>query len=511
MTAAMAPKLDLAGYSSAVQRAGGINAYGTVARVVGLTIEVSGLAASIGDLCRIFTTERGPGVDAEVVGFRDGTLLLMPFGELHGISGGCAVISAGSVLSVPVGQGLLGRVLDGLARPMDGLGMLKASERYPVNAHPPAPLARRRIYDPVETGIRAIDGLLTVGKGQRIGIFSGSGVGKSTLLGMIARNCRADVNVIALIGERGREVREFLERDLGDEGLKRSVVVVSTSDQAALMRIKGAYVATAMAEFFRDQGLDVMLLMDSITRFATAQREIGLATGEPPASKGYTPSVFAILPKLLERAGSSDRGSITAFYTVLVEGDDLTEPVTDISRSILDGHIVLDRAIAARQQYPAIDIRESVSRAMPDVTERAHFTAAAEFKEAYATYESARDLIDIGAYEPGSNSRTDRAVRMYDRMVGYLKQHMTESFGAVEALEQLLLLFPPGSPSAAGGGEGQLSVASAARSLGPVLYYDPDRPVITMAQNAAGPPGSAAADAPPVPDEAGPSSDNKSR
>lgn len=438
----MQAQLDLSRYLSNVENAEGIYSYGKVERVVGLTVEVTGLAARIGEFCWIYPAAGDPPVEAEVVGFRNDTLLLMPLAELHGVHSGSAVKSGGTVLSVPVGEGLLGRSLDGLGRPIDGRGPLNAVARYPLHAEPPEALKRSRIVEPVHTGVRAIDGLLTAGKGQRVGIFSGSGVGKSTLLGMIARNCRSDINVIALIGERGREVREFLERDLGQEGRDRSVVVVSTSDQAALSRIKGAYTATAIAEYFRDQGKDVMLLMDSITRFATAQREIGLATGEPPASKGYTPSVFAALPKLLERTGNSDKGSITAFYTILVEADDLTEPVTDISRSILDGHIVLDRAIAARQQYPAIDIMESISRAMPDVISPHHLNAAVAFKEAYAVYENARDLIDIGAYESGANSRIDLAINLHDSMIAYLCQGTKDAHTPDEIQDGLLNLFP---------------------------------------------------------------------
>ncbi len=440
----MRPRIDLTAQISAARRASAISTRGTVQRVIGLTIEVAGLAGRIGELCYIYPDADSAGVEAEIVGFRDQIVLLMPFGELHGVQPGSVVEGTGDVLQVPVGKGLLGRTLDGLGRPIDDLGPLAAEATRRIYAEPPSPLRRARITERLVTGVRAVDGLLTVGKGQRMGIFSGSGVGKSTLLGMIARDSTADVNVIALIGERGREVRDFIERDLGEEGMSRSVVVVSTSDQAALSRIRGAYVATTIAEYFRDLGKHVVLLMDSVTRFAMAQREIGLAAGETPASKGYTPSVFALLPKLMERAGNSDIGSITGFYTVLVEGDDLTEPVTDTARSILDGHITLSRELAGRQHYPAIDFLDSISRAMPDIAEPAHLDSAARFRESYATYEAASDLIDIGAYQAGSNPRIDQAIRLREPMLAFLRQGMNESVDFESAMDRLNALFPPG-------------------------------------------------------------------
>ena len=340
---------------------------GRVTQIVGLVIESQGPNVNLGDLCYVSSRGGSQAIPAEVVGFRQNRVLLMPIAEMEGIGPGCEVISAQGTLKVTVGQGLLGRILDGMGRPMDGKGPLVSSREYPLNALPPPPLTRRRIEEPLSVGVRAIDALLTLGKGQRVGIMAGSGVGKSTLLGMMARNTEADISVIALIGERGREVREFIERDLGEEGLKRSVVVVATSDQPALVRIKGALTATAIAEYFRDQGRDVMFMMDSVTRFAMAQREVGLTVGEPPATRGYTPSVFAMLPKLLERSGTGANGSITGIYTVLVDGDDMNEPIADAVRSILDGHIVLSRSIAAQNHYPAIDILNSVSRVMSEV------------------------------------------------------------------------------------------------------------------------------------------------
>ena len=480
----MRPPIDLTPQISAARRAPAITTGGTVERVIGLTIEVAGLAGRIGELCYIYPDSRAPGVEAEIVGFRDQVVLLMPFGELHGIQPGSLVEGTGDVLRVPVGEGLLGRTLDGLGRPLDRLGPLAADSQRRIYAEPPSPLRRKRITERLSTGVRAVDSLLTVGKGQRMGIFSGSGVGKSTLLGMIARGSTADVNVIALIGERGREVRDFIERDLGEEGMSRSVVVVSTSDQAALNRIRGAYVATTIAEYFRDLGKHVVLFMDSVTRFAMAQREVGLASGEPPASKGYTPSVFALLPKLMERAGNSDRGSITGFYTVLVEGDDLTEPVTDTARSILDGHVTLSRDLAGRQHYPAIDFMDSISRAMPDVAAAEHLDSAARFRETYATYEAASDLIDIGAYQAGSNPRIDHAIRLREPMLAFLRQRMTDSIEFESAMDGLSALFPPGGMSQS---TVEASDASGIPAAGPVLdplqmqYFRPESSVPELA------------------------------
>ncbi len=399
---------------------------GRVTQVIGLTIEAQGLHAQIGQLCYIVSEDGKTETPAEVMGFRDNRTLLMPLGEMQGIGPGNMVRDSGSLFTVPVGEVLLGRVLNGLGEPIDGKGPIHASAAYPAAGAAPPPLGRLPITMPLETGVRAIDGFLTVGKGQRIGIFAGSGVGKSTLMGMIARQSKADISVIALIGERGREVQEFIERDLQAEGLARSVVVVSTSDQPALVRLKGAWVATAIAEYFRDQGNDVTFMMDSVTRFAMAQREIGLAIGEPPAMKGYTPSVFALLPKLLERTGTGERGTITGFYTVLVESDDLTEPITDTVRSILDGHIVLSRDLAAQNHYPAIDVLESVSRVMPAITDDAHRAATSQLRDLLATYNKASDLINIGAYAKGSSPAIDQAIALMPDILAFLRQKATE-------------------------------------------------------------------------------------
>ncbi len=399
---------------------------GRVTQVVGLTVEVEGLACSIGELCYI-TPERGQNpVSAEVVGFREGRLLLMPLTELNGIRPGSEVAPRGWAFTVPVGHALLGRVVDGLGRPIDHRGPIRTTGSYSLESGSPDVMSRSRIVECLPTGVRAIDGFLTCGKGQRVGIFAGSGVGKSTLLGMIARHSRADVNVIALIGERGREVQDFIERDLGPSGLERSVVVVSTSDQSALMRVKAAQVATVMAEYFRDQGLQVAFLMDSVTRFAMARREIGLSAGEPPTVRGYTPSVFATLPKLMERTGTSDRGAITAFYSVLVEADDLNEPITDAVRGILDGHIVLSRELASANHYPPIDVLGSVSRLMPVVASQEHRASAGLLRDVMAAHRDARDLINIGAYVQGSNPRIDAAIAIMPALENYLRQGVDE-------------------------------------------------------------------------------------
>ncbi len=415
---------------------------GQVAKVVGLTIESNGPQTHVGQLCRIINSGSKSEILAEVVGFRDKSVLLMPLGEMDGIGPGSDVIATGMELSVGVGNGLLGRVLDGLGNPIDGKGRLEISGYYPVNNAPPHPLKRPRIHQILPMGVRCIDSLLTIGKGQRMGIFAGSGVGKSTLIGMIARNTKADVNVIALIGERGREVRDFLERDLMEEGLNRSVVVVATSDQPALVRKKGALVATAIAEYFRNQGKDVLLLMDSLTRFSMAQREIGLAVGEPPVSRGYTPSVFSVMPKLLERSGTSSKGSITGLYTVLVDGDDMSEPVTDTARSILDGHIVLSRQMAHRNHYPAVDVLESISRVMNDIASIPHKKLANEIRKNLAVYMEAEDLINVGAYVKGSSKEIDRAVSVIDKINAFLMQETAERFtlqDTLESMEKLLI------------------------------------------------------------------------
>jgi flagellum-specific ATP synthase len=389
---------------------------------VGLVVESEGPAAHLGELCRVHSRGDAQGVLAEVVGFRQQRLLLMPLGELGQIGHGSRVTNTQRSLTVPVGRELLGRVLNPLGEPIDGLPPPSVQQHYPVHRRPPPALDRTRIREPLTFGVRAIDGLLTVGRGQRIGIFAGSGVGKSTLLGSIARGSDADVNVVALIGERGREVREFIERDLGEEGLARSVVIVATSDQPAVMRLKGALAATAIAEYFRDQGAHVLLMMDSVTRFAWAQREIGLAIGEPPTTRGYTPSVLAALPQLLERSGTSQQGSITGLYTVLVDGDDMNEPVADAARSILDGHIVLRRELAARDHYPAIDVLESVSRVMGDIVDETHRRAAQAVRELMATYRSSEDLIQLGAYVSGSNPSVDRAIQRHPAIRAFLVQ-----------------------------------------------------------------------------------------
>jgi len=409
---------------------------GKVTKVVGLTIEAEGPETHVGALCHI-KSRMGKDVLAEVVGFRDKSVLLMPIGDMNGIGPGSTVVAASKSLEVGVGQDLLGRVLDGLGRPMDGKGPINIEKYYPVENKPPNPMTRPRINQVLPMGVKSIDGLLTVGKGQRLGIFAGSGVGKSTLLGMIARNSKSDVNVIALIGERGREVRDFLERDLGEEGLKRSVVVIATSDQPALIRLKGAMVATSIAEYFRDCGKDVILLMDSLTRFSMAQREIGLAAGEPPVTRGYPPSVYAIMPKLLERAGTSEKGSITGLYTVLVEGDDMNEPITDTARGILDGHIVLSRKLAHRNHYPAIDVLASISRVMNDIADERHKKLAGILRQYLAVYTDSEDLINVGAYVMGSNPEIDRAIELNPSINEFLIQDVNESYDFDEIIKLL--------------------------------------------------------------------------
>ena len=423
-------------YKKVLQEKRLIQYYGKVSQVIGLTIESTGPLSNIGEICNIKTIN-GNTILAEVVGFKEEKVYLMPLGNMEGIGAGSKVIATGQTLRVNVGNELLGRVLDGLGNPIDGKGPIKFEKSIPINNVPPDPLERKRIREVMSLGIKAIDGLLTCGKGQRIGIFAGSGVGKSTLLGMMARNAKADLNVIALIGERGREVNEFLEKDLGEEGLKKSVVVVATSDTPALIRVKGAMTATAIAEYFRDQGLDVLLMMDSVTRFAMAQREVGLSIGEAPVSRGYTPSVFSVLPKLLERSGCSKKGSITALYTVLVDGDDLNEPIADAVRGILDGHIVLSRKLANKNHYPAIDVLASVSRVINDIITEEHKELIARFKDILATYTEAEDLINIGAYNFGSNPKIDEAIELNDKMNNFLRQRIDESYD-FETTKQLL-------------------------------------------------------------------------
>ncbi|HBT17126.1 MAG TPA: flagellar protein export ATPase FliI [Firmicutes bacterium] len=437
------PSFNADRYQKILERVDPIRRLGQVDKVVGLTIEAVGPPTFLGEAC-ILRTLSGEEVLGEVVGFREGKVLLLPLDEMEGIGPSSEVIALGKKLEVPVGDGLLGRVLDGLGRPIDHKGAVKKEKYYPLLASPPNPLTRSRIKTPLALGVKAIDALLTCGKGQRLGIFSGSGVGKSTLLGMIARHSSADVNVIGLIGERGREVKEFMEKDLGPEGLSRSVVVVATSDQPALVRIKGAYTATAIAEYFRDTGANVMLMMDSITRFALAQREVGLAVGEPPATRGYTPSVFALIPKLLERSGTANKGSITALYTVLVEGDDMNEPVADTVRGTLDGHIVLSRALAHENHYPAIDVLASVSRLMIDLAASEHLESAAALREILAVYKANEDLINIGAYVAGSNPRVDLAIKMYPLIMRFLRQDVHESISLEQTVAELLKLMTEG-------------------------------------------------------------------
>ncbi len=426
---------DLTRFSQALSRLNTTKTSGRVNQVLGLTIQAIGLDCQIGEVCEIRTAHES--LLSEVVGFQEDRVLLMPLGDMQGIQPGSSVYPIYKNFRTPVGMPLLGRVLDGLGQPIDDGPSLEGIERVSTNNNPPPPLSRPPITNPLVTGVRVIDGMLTCGKGQRMGIFAGSGVGKSTLMGTIARSSRSDVSVIALVGERGREVREFLERDLGPEGLARSVVVVSTSDQPALVRLKAAFVAMTIAENFRDNGMDVTFLMDSVTRFAMAQREIGLAIGEPPASKGYTPSVFALLPRLLERAGASDKGTITGFFTVLVEGDDFNEPICDAARGILDGHIILSRTLAARNHYPAIDVLNSVSRVMPAVTSREHILMAATARKHLATYEKARDLVNIGAYVSGSDPEIDQALQVLPALTAFLQQENKEVSPFEDTLNQL--------------------------------------------------------------------------
>ena len=417
--------------------------YGKVRQIVGLIVEAAGPEdVALGELCYLGDPARG-GIRAEVVGFNGGRVLLTPLGEIEGIRPGTAVFPTRSPLKIAVSKELRGRILNGLGNPLDGRGQIHAREHRNVNSPSPDPLSRRRLSEPLGTGVRSIDGLMTLGRGQRMGIFAGSGVGKSTLLGMVARYSEADVNVIALVGERGKEVIEFIEDSLGEDGLNRSVVVVATSDQPALIRLKAALVATTIAEYFRDDGKDVMLMMDSLTRMAMAQREIGLAAGDPPTTKGYTPSVFAMLPKLLERVGTTQSGSITGLYTVLVEGDDLDDPIADSSRALLDGHIVLSRRLASRGHYPPVDIGESISRSMRDVASTEHMEQAIEVKAIVAAYQEAEDLVSIGAYARGSNAQIDRALEFIGPINDYLRQGIHAGSNMGQHVQQLLGLLQP--------------------------------------------------------------------
>lgn len=412
-----------------------LSSLGKVKNVAGIMIEVTGIQAKVGDICTIYGADDHL-ITSEVVGFKDENVLLMSYGDMKGISPGAFVQTTGTQLRVPVGNFLIGRTVDATGYPMDGKGdFAEISEFYDVEGKPANPMERVRISERMTYGIKPIDGMLTIGKGQRMGIFAGSGVGKSTLMGMIARNIKADVNVIALVGERGREVTEFIEKDLGPEGMARSVLVVATSDQPAMLRVKCASVATAIAEYFKDQGMDVLLMMDSLTRFAMAQREIGLAIGEPPIARGYTPSIYAELPKLLERAGNFQSGSITGIYTVLVEGDDTNEPISDTVRSIIDGHIVLSRELAHKNHFPAIDVGASISRLMNDIATPEHKAAASRLRDMLAEYNKNIDLISIGAYKHGSNPKLDEAVDKIDEINGFLKQAVGESFTFEETIE----------------------------------------------------------------------------
>ena len=433
----METTIDLKKYNRFIEKNNFVKKTGRVNRVIGLVLEGNGPAVSVGSICTIYPNNRAP-VQAQVIGFREKNTLLMPLGDMIGIEPGSIIESMEEYPTYKVGKALIGRIIDGNGLPIDGKGPISTGTEYPIMGTPINPLERKRLNEPLDIGIRSINGLLSFAKGQRIGILAGTGVGKSVLMGMIARNTNADINVIALIGERGREVREFIDENLGEEGLKRSIVIAAASDEPPLVRLRGAFIATTIAEYFRDQGQDVMLMMDSLTRFALAQREIGLSAGEPPTTRGFTPSVFSILPKLLERAGtSSSEGSITALYTVLVEGDDLNEPISDAVRAILDGHIVLSRELAAHNHYPAIDILNSISRLMIDVVTKEHQDFSMKFKDFLATYKSAEDLINIGAYVKGSNPKIDMAIEKYDKMVDYLRQGIFENYDWRTSLDEL--------------------------------------------------------------------------
>lgn len=410
---------------------------GKVNQIIGLIIESTGPNVNIGEVCRIYSNNSDKSIIAEVVGFKSGKVLLMPYQDISGIGPGSIVESTGDMLRIPVGNQLIGRIIDGFGAPIDGKGEFDDMQTYSVQNIPSNPLSRPRIDTRINIGIKAIDGLLTCGRGQRMGIFSGSGVGKSTLLGMIARNIEADINVIALVGERGREVRDFIEKDLGPEGMKKSVLVVATSDQSAMMRLKCPLVATTIAEYFKNQGKNVLLLMDSLTRFAMAQREIGLAIGEPPVARGYTPSIYAMLPKLLERSGNFEKGSITGIYTVLVEGDDVNEPISDAVRGIIDGHIVLSRAIAMKNHYPAIDILASISRLMSELVDEEHMELARRIRRMLSVYKENIDLISIGAYKANTNPELDHALERMDQINAFLQQDVNESFDYLQTLEQM--------------------------------------------------------------------------
>lgn len=429
--------MDLKGFTNELRTADIYRYMGKIEKIVGLTIESSGPVCNMGDVCRIYSKDMQSHIFAEVVGFSDHRVLLMPYTDIEGIGPGSIVDNTGDKLMVKAGNKLIGRIIDAIGNPLDGGPPIEYTDSVPIAGVPVNPLARPKIAEPIELGVKAIDGLLTIGKGQRMGIFAGSGVGKSTLMGMIARKVKADLNVIALVGERGREVREFIENDLGEEGMAKSVVVVATSDQPAMMRNKCPMTATAIAEYFCSQGKDVLLMMDNLTRFAMAQREVGLSTGEPPIARGYTPSIYAAMPKLLERAGCFEKGSITGIYAVLVEGDDTNEPISDTVRGIIDGHIVLSRKIAAQNHYPAIDILPSISRLMSIIADKEHQAAAGKLRNLLSLYTNNADLIAIGAYKKGTNPALDEAIKKIDKINGFLTQERTESFDMEDTIRML--------------------------------------------------------------------------
>lgn len=432
--------MNLDNYKNIVQSTTPFKEIGQVTHIIGLVIEADGPPSSIGDLCHIYPRMDKPPIWAEVVGFRENKILLMPLGEMEGLKPGATVINSGGAIEVKVGTELLGRVLDGLGQPIDEHGSIRTTKTSSVKINKINPLTRKKVEDPLFMGVRSVDGFITIGKGQRVGIMAGSGVGKSTLLGMFARNSTADMNVIALIGERGREVREFIENSLGSYGLDKSVVIVATADQPSLVKIKAAQVAITIAEYFRDSGRDVLFMLDSVTRIAMAQREVGLAIGEPPATRGYTPSVFALMPRLLERSGNSDKGTMTGLYTVLVEGDDFNEPISDTVRGILDGHIALSRAMAQRNHFPAIDVLASISRVMTEVADGEHIKAAGILRDLLATYEKNVDLINIGAYVKGSDLKVDKAITLINDINNFLKQGIQEKIDPKETIAKLIQL-----------------------------------------------------------------------
>lgn len=429
--------MDLIGFRNELKTFDSYRNMGKIEKIVGMTIEASGPVCNIGDVCRIYTKDMQSCIHAEVVGFQAGKVLLMPYTDIEGIGPGSIVDNTGEKLMVKTGSALIGRIIDAMGNPIDGKGEINYTDEISISGIPVNPLTRPKIAEPIELGVKAIDGLMTLGKGQRIGIFAGSGVGKSTLMGMIAKKVKADLNVIALVGERGREVREFIENDLGEEGMARSVVVVATSDQPAMMRNKCPMTATAIAEYFMQQENDVLLMMDNLTRYAMAQREIGLSIGEPPIARGYTPSIYSSMPKLLERAGCFEKGSITGIYAVLVEGDDTNEPISDTVRGIIDGHIILSRKIAAKNHYPAIDILGSVSRLMSLICGKEHKDAAARLRNLMATYETNADLITIGAYKHGTNPKLDEAISKMDKINAFLRQATDEAFSLDETIKLL--------------------------------------------------------------------------